>query len=63
MKRTNELQEAQDAVAADLLRSMYFDRGMSQQAIATELGVNRRTVMRTMKRLGLVTRRPGERAA
>lgn len=63
MKRTNELQATQDEAADALLRAMYFDRGMTQQAIADELGVNRRTVLRAMKRLGIVTRRPGEKAA
>lgn len=63
MKRTNELQEAQDAAAAELYRSMYHGRGMSQQAIADELGIGRRTVIRAMRRLGIETRRPGEKAA
>lgn len=62
MSRTNELSEAQAAVAAELLRSLY-DGGMSQAAIADQLSVSRRTVMRWMKRYGITTRRPGEKAA
>ena len=41
---------------ADVLRRLYDTEGKSQQAIADELGVERRTVVRWMKRYRIATR-------
>lgn len=46
----------------ELIRARYA-RGMSQEDIARDLGASRASVMRWMKRLGLETRRPGEKVA
>lgn len=44
------------ADTAEVLRRLYDTEGKSQQAIADELGVERRTVVRWMKRYGIATR-------
>lgn len=44
------------AEIAVVLRRLYLTEGKSQQAVADELGVDRRTVLRWMKRYGIATR-------
>ena len=39
-----------------VLRSLYHDEGLSQQAVADKLEVDRATVVRWMKRYGIATR-------
>lgn len=41
-------------VVRDLLREMYVDRGLSQGAIASELGVSRMTVAMWLREFGIV---------
>lgn len=45
----------------ELLREMHDGRGMSQEAIAAELGISRQTVARWLAEHGIATRRPGRR--
>jgi transposase len=55
------------AEIGDILRRLYVTETKSQQAIADELGVERKTVIQWMKRYGIATRDrralPGEATA
>lgn len=54
---TEQVVEARyGSAVAEILRRLYNDQGMTQQAIADELGVERKTVIHWMKRYGIATR-------
>jgi orotate phosphoribosyltransferase-like protein len=60
LRNTQKLTHAQEAVTlrtgrevADLLRELHVDRGLSQGAIADELGVSRNTVAMWLREFGI----------
>lgn len=55
--------EARTGEPVETTLARLYVRGMSQQAIADELGVSRLSVIRWMRAFGLLTRRPGEKVA
>jgi len=55
--REEQIVEARfDVSVPDLLRILYVEDGLSQQAIADKLGAHRSTVIRWMKQHGIATR-------
>jgi CRP-like cAMP-binding protein len=58
-----QLIEARFGLPIDQLLAERYSRGMTQQEIADDLGASRASVIRWMQRLGLETRRPGEKVA
>jgi DNA-binding transcriptional regulator LsrR (DeoR family) len=55
--------EARFGKSIDQVIGEAYATGLTQDEIAAELGVSRSSVLRWMNRLGLETRRPGERVA
>jgi transposase len=55
--RTEQILEAKHGVPLpELLRTLYHEEGLSQQAVADRLEVSRATVVRWMKEFGIPTR-------
>lgn len=65
LRKTQNLTHAQEAVTlrtgrqiVDLLREMHIDRGLSQGAIADELGISRNTVAMWLREYGITRAEP-----